>query len=143
MALTGALALPDICAAVEQPTATTTGSRYRAWFERYLADKYPRFAAADCYKLRCNMMHTGFTATLKHSQVVFVADPRGNAFHNCEMDNTLVIDLPTFCEDVIGAVRRWQDEKASDPNYQQNVGRLIRWHPDGIPPLFHGVPVLG
>lgn len=143
LALTGTLALPDICAAVEQPSATTTAKRYKAWFERYLAEQYPRLPAADCYKLRCNMMHTGFTATVTHSRVMFAADPHGNTFHNCEMDGALVINLPTFCDDVIAAVRLWQNEKANDPTYQQNMSRLIRWHPNGLPPFFIGVPVLG
>ena len=59
------------------------------------------------------------------------------------MDDALVINLPTFCDDVITAVRQWQGEKANDPTYQENMGRLIRWHPDGLPPFFSGEPVLG
>lgn len=61
-----ALAMPDICAKLENPKAAGSESRYRKWFDRYLASKYNAdlpggkhtfLSAGDCYALRCSILH--------------------------------------------------------------------------------------
>ena len=66
-ALTTALALPDICGWIENPSIGSK-ARYVAWFEKYVQDKYTRqpgyvvaglvfLSGSDCYALRCAYLH--------------------------------------------------------------------------------------
>jgi hypothetical protein len=41
VAITTALTLPDICAALESPDGTTSGPKYKAWYNLHLGPIYP------------------------------------------------------------------------------------------------------
>ena len=45
LAVDNCLALPDICAAMESADGETTGNRYKAWYEKWIAalDTRPRY----------------------------------------------------------------------------------------------------
>src|SRR5574341_240679 len=59
-ALFPALALPDICGALEAPDGIATGSRYEDWFDRNLGSQYAGFLSGrDCYLFRCSLLHQG------------------------------------------------------------------------------------
>jgi hypothetical protein len=36
------------------------------------------------------------------------------------------------------AVRRWYAAEGANPVVQQNIGNLLSWRPNGVPPLFKG-----
>jgi hypothetical protein len=84
LALFGLLAVPDICAALDDPQRTTSGAQYKAWFKANLGDKYPDpqlpeviraeiragrlpgdpdqprpDLAHELYKIPCSMLHEG------------------------------------------------------------------------------------
>ena len=54
------VALPDVCATLEDDNGRTSNDRYRDWCARYFnADV--KFTAADRYALRCALLHQGKT----------------------------------------------------------------------------------
>lgn len=131
-----ALALPDICAALESPQEQV-GTRYRRWFERYLSPEYvpALFSADDCYYLRCAALHQGLTEHPKaqNKQVVFVTPPQGgHVFHSNFIespDGTFVLQLQidVFCEHVASAVERWKQDVASNAEVQARIGELLEF----------------
>ena len=72
-ALALALTIPDIGGHLAYPELTSTGERYRRWFDEYVKEYYPVeelqkalgigwFDAQACYKLRCAYLHSGNSA---------------------------------------------------------------------------------
>lgn len=125
-ALALSLALPDICGKISQPTVGSQ-SRYTAWFEKYVQPKYTARVGAggqehiflggsDCYALRCAFLHEG-TADISNQRAAqalenftFVVSPIGSHIHCNQSNNSLQLDLPTFCADIIQGVREWASE---------------------------------
>jgi len=120
-ALFMALTLPDICARVESEDGKTSGARYKAWFDRFLATKYRRpvggvehtfLSSGDCYALRCALLHEGSTEissqrardVLGHFQ--FTISSR-NSVHLNQEGATLQIDIAIFCEEICEGVEQW------------------------------------
>ena len=62
-AVTIALTLPDILGS--ESGVRKVGERYRQWFDQWAAQKFldtdgnPYLSAADCYSLRCRLLHEG------------------------------------------------------------------------------------
>ncbi|MDN5912858.1 MAG: hypothetical protein L0H71_09310 [Yaniella sp.] len=142
LALAGMLALPDICAAIESPNGKTSGQKYRAWVERWLSKKYPMVDPADLYKMRCSFLHEGEIRSSSGHPIVFTGTDPNHLFHNNLVNGAINLDLPTFCNDLTAAVGLWQAEKVNDPTYQDNVKKLIQWHPQGRAPYISEIPVL-
>jgi len=59
LAVSMALTLPDVCAAVESPDGKTSPKKYKAWYDKNLANRYVSITAEDCYSLRCGVSHQG------------------------------------------------------------------------------------
>src|ERR1022692_3417221 len=59
LAIALSLTLPDICGALESPDGGATRERFTAWYDTYLAQTYQSLTAADCYSLRCGVIHQG------------------------------------------------------------------------------------
>lgn len=142
VALTSALALPDMCAAVGSENGRTTGAKYKNWVEKYLQPKYPRLNPEELYQMRNSLLHQGTSGTDAYSRLLFVHPAARLHVHNALIGDALVLDLPTFCSDVISSVRTWQDEVSQTAAYQANIQSVIRWHPDGVEPYMVGAPVL-
>lgn len=146
LALSGIVALPDICAAVQSQNGETTGSKYKNWVRTYLADKYPRLDPDELYKMRCSLLHQGTSSTFKYSRLIFVAPESIVQIHNGLIENgnesVLILDLPTFCSDVIASVETWRAAVETTANYQRNMDKLMRWRPEGIEPFIAGGRVL-
>lgn len=146
LALTGTLALPDICAAVGSANGQTTGARYKAWVQEHLSHKYPRLDPDELYKMRCSLLHQGTSSTVKYSRIIFCGPDASFRIHNGVIQNgddeVLLLDLPTFCSDVITAVRAWKVQSEGTQNYQQNIGKLMRWRAQGMEPYVIGASVL-
>jgi len=131
-----ALAMPDICGALESPQ-DQVGVRYRRWFERYLTSDYAPelFSADDCYYLRCAALHQGLTEHPKaqNKQVVFITPPLGgHVFHSNFMESpdgsfVLQLQIDVFCEQVCSAVARWKQDIAGDPTVQVRIAELLEF----------------
>jgi hypothetical protein len=131
-----ALAMPDICGALESPN-DAVGVRYRRWFERYLASEYvpELFSGDDCYFLRCAALHQGLSEHPKsqNKQVVFITPPPGgHVFHSNFIespDETFVLQLQidVFCEQVAAGVERWKQDVADEMDIQARIGELLEF----------------
>lgn len=142
LALTGVLSLPDMCAALESENGKTTGQKYKAWVRAWLGDKYTTIDPDDLWQLRCSMLHQGRSKTATYSRIIFVAPNNVFSGHNNILNDALNLDLPTFCQDVLTAVKQWQKSMEGNSHYLINSIGLMRWYPHGLPPYIVGPPVL-
>lgn len=104
-ALISALAVPDICGAMEAPDGIAKKKRYADWFDRYVAGAYaagpsatPSLTGEQCYAFRCSLLHQGrlqSDRTLTCRRMLFLEpSPTGGLImHNNVMDEALNIDV--------------------------------------------------
>ena len=147
LALNSALALPDICGALEAPDGQATRARYAAWFDKHVAPAYGGTLDGDaCYRFRCSMLHQGRTQhpKAKYARLVFIEPgARGHVLHNNVVNDALNIDVRVFCEDVVHAAELWLPSAINQPQVASNMDAFVRRYPDGLPPYILGVPVIG
>ena len=147
VALFSALALPDICAALESANGQASKDKFIAWFDAHVAPRYNGFLDGEtCYYFRCSILHQGSTQHPRgrYSRIIFVEPGRsGGILHNNIINDALNIDARIFCEDLCGAAERWWQAASAQPNVQANLPRFVRRHPTGLAPYIGGVPVIG
>ena len=117
-----ALALPDICAKLENPAEKGTQKRYVDWFNRFLAAPYEKvvggqphtfLSGVDLYALRCAYLHEGnFDISAQRAReilksYVFVSTPPGIVVHRNHINNVLQLQVDILCEEVCVAVEAW------------------------------------
>jgi len=159
LALIGALALPDMCAAMEHSSGDSNQNRYRTWYEENMLGGYgeppfgsdpgeaPWLSSLDCWKFRCSMLHQGRGS---HKQapsrrLLFLEPGGGLTLHKGRFnghENGVMLDISTFVEDMIASVRQWQGKVAGTELYVTNAKSFIRRHPHGFPPFVAGTPVI-
>ena len=140
VALFSALAIPDICAALETQDGTTNGKKYRAWFDCWVAPKYSFFGGTSltgdvCYYYRCAALHQGRAThpKMQYRRIIFVEPGNhGITMHNNVMDDALNIDVRIFCEDVISSCEAWLVSVAANPTVQQNLVSSMQRYPQGV-----------
>lgn len=135
-AITIALTLPDICGSIDTPGKNNSERRSVAWFDRYVAHAYQVelngtravfMTGGDCFALRCAALHQGtFDVSdqrardvvdkfiLHHSEVI--------RLHNVRQGKKLVIDITTFCLDIVAGVEAWEADVAGDPDDRRRAG---------------------
>ena len=133
LAILIALALPDICAALESPIGGTSGRNaqaYKDWFNANLAARFANFTADDCYSLRCGVVHQGRFGhqNMQYARAVFMLpDGSGNTWHDCIANDAYLYSAEEFCKNIIGGVRDWFARHADDANVQANLPRLVQF----------------
>lgn len=147
VSLFSALALPDICAALESPNGEASKAKFIAWFDAHVAPRYNGFLDGEsCYYFRCSMLHQGSThhPRGRYSRIIFLEPGNsGMVFHNNIMNDALNIDVRIFCEDICAAVECWWPTASTQPAFQANIARFVTRHPNGLAPYIVGVPVIG
>jgi len=143
-----ALALPDICAALEAPDGLANKPRFIAWFDRYVAPKYSSggistLTGETAYYFRCSMLHQGRMQhrSSTYSRILFV-EPSGVVFHNNVLNDALNIDVRVFTLDVVAGAEEWLGNTSKDPNVQRNLSLFVQRYPAGLPPYIGGIPVI-
>src|SRR5262249_49014185 len=150
LAVMSALTLPDICSALENPDGRAHHSRYESWWETWKSSDY-HFTGEELYMLRCGMLHQGRSghSDLQYDRIVFMIRP---GFHLCLSINTdktgreemvLQLDANIFCRDMIASVRSWYETKKDDANVKKWLPFVLTFRPQGLPPHFVGMPVIG
>jgi hypothetical protein len=130
-----ALAMPDICGALQYPS-DPVGTRYRRWFDRYLSAEYvpALFSADDCYYLRCAALHQGMSEHPKaqNKQVVFITPPPGGrmVFHSNFIESpdgsfVLELQIDVFCQQICAGVLKWKDDVSTDTAVQARIAELL------------------
>ena len=105
-----ALALPDICGAIDSEDGTAARERYIQWFNKYVKNKYNNLSGEDCYYFRCSMLHQGSSQHPKsnYSRVLFIEPGFSKyIFHDNVINDALNIDVRIFCKDIIKGVEHW------------------------------------
>lgn len=148
VALMGTLAIPDICAALDH--GATTGVRYKQWFRDNMDSDYVSLRmplrvvdgpidtttfetvdlASEFYKMRCSMLHEGRSASRVFERVVF-ADAHGKAIHRsftaADYKFVMILDLPSFAEDVISAAAKWTKANAHREPVARRLDAIVQW----------------
>jgi len=139
------LTLPDICAALESDDGESTGARYRAWCDTWMASTYPMLNGHDLWSLRCGVLHQGKLGhpNMSYTRVLFtIPNAQGMYFHNNVMNDALNLDAVTFCEEVVGAVSQWYAANKTSPNVQANWPQLLQYREQGLAPYMVGIPLI-
>jgi len=131
-----ALAVPDICGTIAYPKEKYSKERYKNWFNAYLSKHYRKYykgkdvifmTASDCYALRCSIFHCGVddTSMQKAKENIDKFWFSANNYHLIKSKNKLIINVTSFCEDVIQAVEDWSRDIKGDDVKQQQVKELL------------------
>jgi hypothetical protein len=149
VALLGALAIPDICGAMEAADGTASRARYIAWFDTHVAPRYTigsqgTLSGEDAWHFRCSMMHQGRTQHRgsTYSRIMFLEPGTGLVMHNNVMNDALNLDVSIFCTDMVVAARAWLAQARHTPAYRQNYPLFVQRYPTGLPPYIVGPAVI-
>ncbi len=136
LALVAALVLPDVCSALESQDGQASGAKYKAWVEKWLSPKYGCPSATSlsgdtCYYYRCSLLHQNRAHHPKLSfiRVAFLEPNDSTTMHDCGINNVLVIDIPTFCQDMADAVSEWLTSAQATPQFNKNIQLGLRRYP--------------
>ncbi|MGH3654585.1 hypothetical protein [Glutamicibacter sp.] len=150
-ALTLALALPDICSKVDEPSEKSVKKRYTRWADQYFTPKYTHnigperrehvfLSSNDFYALRCAVIHEGSDSVMLQKarealdRFQFIAPhPRGHIIHCNLLDTHLQLQVDKFCADVCEAVDEWHAgiKEGSDQALRVSELMIIREFSDG------------
>mgnify|MGYP006308626119 CR=1 FL=1 len=140
-ALTTALTLPDICGRMETPNEGSN-RRYARWFYDWVEPSYTMesfgerhvfLSGNDCYALRCSLLHEGgenieeqrAREALDNFHFI-VPPPNGNSFHKIQSNQSLLLQVDIFCNDVADAVDNWaSSESANTPEVLERINGLL------------------
>jgi hypothetical protein len=144
------LMIPDVCAALESADGKATAARYAAWVERHMARWWNKGDGQTLYQFRNSLLHQATGRPDERSskpRLLFSEPERNQRVHMTLMDlgedRAVVVDLRTFCFEVLAAARSWLASAQGTEPFETNLQRLIRRHPEGIPPFVVGRPVIG
>ena len=153
LALAGALIIPDIAGAIDQPGAPV-GQRYRSWFTAWVATHFPAFqrhgevllTAEDCYLFRCSLVHQALMPEpAQHStgrRIIFVETPPTWVIDYNVLKDAVQFDLRVFCNSMVQGARDWIAAPGHPPEWTARHEALIRRHPNGLAPYVGGLPVI-
>lgn len=148
LAVLSALALPDICGALESEDGRAHPTRYKGWYTANLATVWPMLTADECYSLRCGVLHQGRSEIMAPGGVTKpvafkLPDPMESTIHGVVYnDAMLLFEADLFCDEMIEAVRAWHQRMRNDPTVQANLPNLVRLRPHGFPPVMVGAAVI-
>jgi hypothetical protein len=145
VALVTSLSLPDVCAALESPDGETSGTKYKAWYDAWMAPMYPQMTSLDLYSLRCGLVHQGRMGhpQMQYARILFtVPNLQGNVYHQNILNDVLNLDAGIFCRDMIECVRSWYAAMQNDACVQANLPRLVQFRAHGLAPYMVGMPLI-
>lgn len=166
LSLYATLTVPDAAGALESENFWATPDKYVSWFDTWvrprmgdqvLARMPPQVLermepkrlgpldGAACYQFRCSLLHQGSTIrkTSPFDRIMFIEPNTSSVtIHNSMSDNSLVLDLPMFCSEVVDGARAWLKSMQGNEVFACNVSKSARRYPDGLPPHISGVPVI-
>lgn len=150
VALFTALSIPDICAALESEDGLARGPRYKAWFDKWVASKYPptrdgevAITGSVCYAYRCGLLHQGkaMHKDLGYSRVLFLT-PGPLTVHNSMLMDALAVDIPSFIEDISAGVREWLKSVSGTEPFDTHYKNFMKRHRGGLAPYVGGVDLI-
>ncbi len=145
VAVSMAVALPDICVSLMSDDGLSDGVRYKGWCSENLNNEFFSYVTADdLYSIRCGVLHNGRFGDLKHnvSRVIFVPASIPGSFSNMKADDAYIYSTVEFCRQVNRAVVAWYEANHQHPNIVANIDRLMQYRPGGVPPYIVGGTVV-
>lgn len=149
LALVLAVALPDICAALESESGETSSVQYKRWYNDNVASRIPGLTNVDAYSLRCGVIHQGKFGhpKMQFDRLLFflpgpVVGLAVSTHLNHDGTYSGSISVVEFCKYFIQAVRDWYKAKHNDPNVRENLPRLVQYRPNGLAPYIVGQAVI-
>jgi len=146
LSLFAALAVPDICGAIETVDGEASQAKYIKWFDEHLQSKYnTSFNGELCYYFRCSLLHQGSSQHPKsnYKRIMFIEPNSMLSVHLSSLNGAYFIDIKDFCNDMIEACKKWLQKVEINPLFKINLDRLMRRYPQGLKPYISGVPVIG
>lgn len=147
LAMMAAVTVPDICSALRSQNGQTSARQYRKWYDDYAARHFAgmvSLSANTCYQLRCRLLHEGTQQNLVgHQTRVLFLPTTGITMDMCQADDALIVDVPRFCSRIRLAAEEWEMAEGNSTQVLSNAAKLVRVHPNGIPPFIVGAPVVG
>jgi hypothetical protein len=143
-AITMALALPDICAALESENGETSGAKYQAWCNAWFLPGYPQLRPIDLWKLRCGILHQGRMghAHMQYGRVIFSLPTFTQVYHRNVADDALNLEATIFCNDMIESAKRWYAANDTAPHVVANLPHLLQYRPKGLMPYMVDIPII-
>ena len=146
LALYVTLTIPDICAAISSGDGKTSKKQYMAWYEKYAQKHCSKMLDAEsCYYFRCSSLHQGSTQNekSKFERILFLKPDETRMFsHDNFILGALNIDLKTFCQGMLIAIKEWMKKSENDSIFIKNIETFMKVYPNGIPPYIIGTPVI-
>lgn len=151
IALFSALAVPDICGAIESNDGEATGARYRAWYGQHVTPRYSTLSADECYHYRCTALHQGRSEPAKakdYDRVVFIEPNAAQRIHinakrmRASGGVAIMIHMEDLVESILTAAEQWISVSRGTEPFQTNYDRFMHRHPNGFPPFVQGLPVI-
>ena len=148
LALIASLSIPDICGAIESTNGKATKSKYKNWFNRYVAPKYHgRLTGEDCYYFRCSLLHQGSSQhpNSRYSRIFFVDPSVTRAVHHCNVvnENILNLDVRIFCNDIIYGALDWLRQYEGTDLFRKNYDKFMKRHPQGLTLYVSSFQIIG
>jgi hypothetical protein len=165
LAIAVTASIPDICACLEldreDDPVWAERKTYQAWCAKHLDYRFKNLTGGDLYNMRGGVVHR---AQFDHQKarferVIFIGPEvrmhdallsinpgitiGGKTAQELRIaGDVLVLGVVPFCEAVIAAARDWYASMASDPHVANNLPLLVRYRPEGVPPIFINIPVV-
>jgi hypothetical protein len=144
-ALSLALMIPDICGSIEDPGPRKSQKRYERWFKQWAEPKFTSdfdghvfISAADCYQLRCSLIHSGRGEIAADKQSIlesfeFFDDTEpvhlgwfsGNTINGIKQPSVLVLTASHFSVSLYDAAEEWDAAVANDATIQAEKAKLL------------------
>jgi hypothetical protein len=149
-ALLIALTIPDICMSLMYDVRKSVKENHYAWFvDKYTTESALGVSGSACYRTRCGIVHRANVTGNSKSQwtgVIFTIPESRAMMHAFSIQNqagrAAMLDLVTFCDEIIVAARRWHRDNMTNPQVASNMDLLITFRPNGLPPFLGGIPVV-
>jgi hypothetical protein len=126
-ALLMALALPDICAALETGNGRTSRALYKHWLETNMfAGKKTTLTADALYQFRCGIVQR--TNIPGKPRFIFAVHPTGKFDENYLFGarSEVLYDLKIICNEIITAAKSWFDVHKDDSNVRKNLQNVVK-----------------
>ena len=126
--------LPDICAALESDSGTSTKKQYLAWCEQYF-NQDKKLTPEERYAVRCTLLHQGRTKTDEGQYGTYTFVPTGDTLHLHTEDFgpgrgvNLTLVVSRMAKETVQAMRSWFADLQTAENVQRlhNVEENSRW----------------
>jgi hypothetical protein len=145
VAVSMAVALPDICVSLTSEDRRSDGPRYRDWCANNLKTDYFGFVTPeDLYSIRCGVLHNGRFGGLCHSvaRVIFTLPHVAPTMINCKINDAWVYSAVEFCRNLCQAAHDWSEKNRDHPRMVENLPHLMQYRDGGLPPYIGGATVL-